>query len=192
MLLRALASRSTLARRALTTAKPPDPKPHTMAAVGATAGTLGSLAGMGGGFVAIPLMTRLGVSQHTAHGTSLVGVVCTGAAGAAAYAADGAVDVKTAAVVAASGALPGAGRRRIERGDAPARARHTCGRAHRTLPHPGPKRHRHARQKTRRPGPRGRAAARRRRRGGLLLGFDPFSRFSRHRGRVDDDTDANQ
>ena len=76
MLLRTLASRSTIARRALATAKPPDPKPHTMAAVGATAGTLGSLAGMGGGFVAIPLMTRLGVSQHTAHGTSLVGVVC--------------------------------------------------------------------------------------------------------------------
>ena len=108
MLLRALASRSTLARRALTTAKPPDPKPHTMAAVGATAGTLGSLAGMGGGFVAIPLMTRLGVSQHTAHGTSLVGVVCTGAAGAAAYAADGAVDVKAAAAVAATGALTAA------------------------------------------------------------------------------------
>ena len=103
MLLRTLASRSTIARRALATAKPPDPKPHTMAAVGATAGTLGSLAGMGGGFVAIPLMTRLGVSQHTAHGTSLVGVVCTGAAGAAAYAADGAVDVKAAAAVAATG-----------------------------------------------------------------------------------------
>ena len=53
MLLRTLASRSTTARRALsplTTAKP-DPKPHTMAAVGATAGTLGSLAGMGGGIV---------------------------------------------------------------------------------------------------------------------------------------------
>ena len=101
MLLRSLARRSTIARRGLATAKPPDPKPHTMAAVGATAGTLGSLAGMGGGFVAIPLMTRLGVSQHTAHGTSLVGVVCTGAAGAAAYAADGAVDVKAAAAVAA-------------------------------------------------------------------------------------------
>ena len=108
MLLRTLASRSTIARRALTTANPPDPKPHTMAAVGATAGTLGSLAGMGGGFVAIPLMTRLGVSQHTAHGTSLVGVVCTGAAGAAAYAADGAVDVKAAAAVAATGALTAA------------------------------------------------------------------------------------
>ena len=108
MLLRALARSPTIARRALTTAKPPDPKPHTMAAVGATAGTLGSLAGMGGGFVAIPLMTRLGVSQHTAHGTSLVGVVCTGAAGAAAYAADGAVDVKAAAAVAATGALTAA------------------------------------------------------------------------------------
>ena len=108
MLLRSLARRSTIARRALTTAKPPDPKPHTMAAVGATAGTLGSLAGMGGGFVAIPLMTRLGVSQHTAHGTSLVGVVCTGAAGAAAYAADGAVDVRAAAAVAATGALTAA------------------------------------------------------------------------------------
>ena len=108
MLLRALARRPTIARRGLATAKPPDPKPHTMAAVGVTAGALGSLAGMGGGFVAIPLMTRLGVSQHAAHGTSLVGVVCTGAAGAAAYAGDGAVDVKAAAAVAATGALTAA------------------------------------------------------------------------------------
>ena len=108
MLLRALARRPTIARRALNTTKSPDPKPHTMAAVGATAGTLGSLAGMGGGFVAIPLMTRLGVSQHVAHGTSLVGVVCTGAAGAAAYAANGAVDVQTAGIVAATGALTAA------------------------------------------------------------------------------------
>lgn len=108
MLPRSLARRAAATRRTLSTAKPPAPRPHTLAAVGVTAGALGSLAGMGGGFIAIPLMTRLGVSQHAAHGTSLVGVVCTGAAGAAAYAADGAVDVKTAACVAATGALTAA------------------------------------------------------------------------------------
>ena len=60
---------------------------------------------MGGGFVAIPLMTRLGMSQHTAHGTSLVGVFATGMAGAAAYAHEGDVDWIAAATLAVGGAL---------------------------------------------------------------------------------------
>jgi uncharacterized membrane protein YfcA len=48
-----------------------------------------SLAGMGGGFVMIPLMTSkhlLGLSQHAAHGTSLFAVTTTGIAGVIAYA----------------------------------------------------------------------------------------------------------
>ena len=63
--------------------------------VGATAGFLGSLAGMGGGFIIIPLLTLkksiqmnqmkfplgLGISQHLAHGTSLFAVCATGIAG---------------------------------------------------------------------------------------------------------------
>ncbi len=47
----------------------------------------------------IPLMVRLArITQHQAHGTSLVALVFTGAAGAATYALHGAVDV-TAAVL---------------------------------------------------------------------------------------------
>jgi uncharacterized protein len=61
----------------------------TSFAVGSLAGLLGSLAGMGGGFVMIPLMTtrRLGLrlTQHEAHGTSLFAVAATGLAGAYSY-----------------------------------------------------------------------------------------------------------
>ena len=50
--------------------------------IGATAGLVGSLAGLGGGFVMIPMMTHqsrrliggLGLTQHQAHGTSLFAV----------------------------------------------------------------------------------------------------------------------
>lgn len=57
--------------------------------IGILAGTCGSLAGMGGGFIMIPLMTSkhiLSLSQHVAHGTSLFAVVTTGIAGAFSYA----------------------------------------------------------------------------------------------------------
>jgi len=70
--------------------------------IGSFAGILGSLAGMGGGFVMIPLMTAarqasskgvlnsfwkggLGLKQHQAHGTSLFAVGTTGLAGALGY-----------------------------------------------------------------------------------------------------------
>ena len=56
--------------------------------IGSLAGTCGSLAGMGGGFVMIPLMTSrrlLGLTQHQAHGTSLFAVTTTGIAGAISY-----------------------------------------------------------------------------------------------------------
>ena len=61
-------------------------------AIGTFAGLLGSLAGMGGGFVMIPLMTSKYVysplpplTQHQAHGTSLFAVAATGFAGAVSY-----------------------------------------------------------------------------------------------------------
>jgi uncharacterized protein len=61
-------------------------------AIGSFAGLLGSLAGMGGGFVMIPLMTSQYVfspqqplTQHQAHGTSLFAVAATGLAGAVSY-----------------------------------------------------------------------------------------------------------
>ncbi|KAL7579919.1 hypothetical protein ACA910_004920 [Epithemia clementina (nom. ined.)] len=67
--------------------------------IGAVAGVLGSLAGMGGGFVMIPLMTSkslLGLTQHQAHGTSLFAVTATGLAGCLSYASFVQWDVATA------------------------------------------------------------------------------------------------
>ena len=73
--------------------------------IGIFAGICGSLAGMGGGFVMIPLMTssRLGIklSQHQAHGTSLFAVTTTGIAGSLGY--SGQVDYPAAAAIALSG-----------------------------------------------------------------------------------------
>lgn len=56
-------------------------------AVGAGAGLLGSLVGLGGGFVMIPFLSSplIGLSQHAAHGTSLLAVTTTGLAGGASY-----------------------------------------------------------------------------------------------------------
>jgi len=73
--------------------------------VGSTAGFLGSLAGMGGGFVMIPLMTSslLRISQHQAHGTSLFAVATTGIAGALGY--SGQVDLETAAIISIFGMM---------------------------------------------------------------------------------------
>lgn len=54
--------------------------------IGSAAGIMGSLAGMGGGFVMIPLMTTfLRLSQHQAHATSLAAVAATGCAGAVSF-----------------------------------------------------------------------------------------------------------
>ncbi len=73
-------------------------------AIGALAGLLGSLAGMGGGFVMIPLMTSslLRLSQHVAHGTSLFAVTATGIAGALGYGLNDIVEVDTAMTLAAT------------------------------------------------------------------------------------------
>eukprot|EP01062_Namystynia_karyoxenos_P063612 TRINITY_DN56419_c0_g1_i1.p1 TRINITY_DN56419_c0_g1~~TRINITY_DN56419_c0_g1_i1.p1 ORF type:complete len:283 (+),score=70.27 TRINITY_DN56419_c0_g1_i1:77-850(+) len=73
-------------------------------AVGLTAGGAGSLVGLGGGFVAIPLLTGwLKLPQHVAHGTSLAAVTATGSCGAAGYWGAGAVDAESALAVAAGG-----------------------------------------------------------------------------------------
>jgi uncharacterized protein len=72
-------------------------------AIGTVAGACGSLAGMGGGFVMIPLMTSnlLRLSQHQAHGTSLFAVTTTGMAGALGYA--GQVNFEAAVAIACGG-----------------------------------------------------------------------------------------
>jgi uncharacterized membrane protein YfcA len=72
-------------------------------AIGAAGGFLGGVAGLGGGIVMIPLMTMVArLTQHRAHGTSLVAVVFTGAIGAVTYFLHGAVDWKAAAILAVS------------------------------------------------------------------------------------------
>ncbi len=74
--------------------------------IGFMAGVFGSLVGLGGGLVMIPMMTRLlGLPQSRAHGTSLSIVVVAGLAGALAYARAGNVDVTAALVLAAAASL---------------------------------------------------------------------------------------
>jgi hypothetical protein len=69
--------------------------------IGLAAGFVGGLAGVGGGVIMIPLMVSvLGVTQHQAHGTSLVSLVFTGIAGAITYSSRGAVDVAAAVSLA--------------------------------------------------------------------------------------------
>ncbi len=61
------------------------------------------MAGLGGGVIMIPLMTTFArLTQHRAHGTSLVAVVFAGAIGAVTYFIHGAVDWKAALILAAS------------------------------------------------------------------------------------------
>lgn len=53
---------------------------------GAFAGGIGSLVGMGGAFVALPVLTGyFGLAQHIAHGTSMAAVLATAIGGCAAY-----------------------------------------------------------------------------------------------------------
>jgi uncharacterized membrane protein YfcA len=69
--------------------------------IGLTAGIFGGLAGLGGGLIMIPLMIEvLKLTQHKAHGTSLVALVFTGLAGAVTYATNGAIDITAAALLA--------------------------------------------------------------------------------------------
>eukprot|EP00916_Digyalum_oweni_P019038 GHVL01031763.1.p1 GENE.GHVL01031763.1~~GHVL01031763.1.p1 ORF type:complete len:184 (+),score=11.47 GHVL01031763.1:276-827(+) len=72
--------------------------------IGACTGALGSLVGLGGGFIAIPLMTGiLGISQHQAHGCSLAAVVTTSVTGAYGYALTGMVDFNAAVSITTLG-----------------------------------------------------------------------------------------
>jgi len=74
--------------------------------IGLGAGMLGGLAGVGGGVVMIPLMVGvLGLTQHQAHGTSLMSLVFTGLAGAVAYSTRGHVDVTAALALAGPAVL---------------------------------------------------------------------------------------
>lgn len=69
--------------------------------IGLLAGLFGGLVGLGGGVIMIPFMVGvLKLDQHRAHGTSLVALVFTGLAGAAAYGMKGTVDVGAALLLA--------------------------------------------------------------------------------------------
>lgn len=69
--------------------------------IGLTAGTFGGILGVGGGLIMIPLMVEvLKLTQHKAHGTSLVALVFTGIGGATTYALHGAVDFTAAFLLA--------------------------------------------------------------------------------------------
>lgn len=65
--------------------------------VGMLGGTLGSFVGIGGGVFTIPIMTSpvFGLTQRQAMASNLVAVMCTGVAGASAYAVAANEDTKT-------------------------------------------------------------------------------------------------
>jgi uncharacterized membrane protein YfcA len=69
--------------------------------IGLIAGIFGGLVGLGGGVVMIPLMVGIKkLSQHEAHGTSLVALVFTGLAGAVTYYLKGSVDIVASVLLA--------------------------------------------------------------------------------------------
>lgn len=73
---------------------------------GVFGGFFGGLLGLGGGVIMIPLMTWLAkMTQHQAHGTSLVAIVFTAIMGAAIYYTLGGVDWKIALILAVSATI---------------------------------------------------------------------------------------
>jgi len=69
--------------------------------IGLITGAFGGLLGSGGGLIMIPLMVEvMKITQHKAHGTSLVALVFTGLGGATTYALYGAVDFMAAILLA--------------------------------------------------------------------------------------------
>jgi uncharacterized membrane protein YfcA len=76
------------------------------AAVGALAGALSGLFGVGGGILIVPgLVLLLGMGQRRAHATSLAAIVPVAAAGAAGYAVSGSVDWPVAGLLTVGGVL---------------------------------------------------------------------------------------
>lgn len=83
-------------------------RPGPALALGAGAGLLSGLFGVGGGTLVVPGLTGLlGLSQHSAHATSLAAILLIAPIGLVRLAAGGAVDVG-AAVVLSIGAVLGA------------------------------------------------------------------------------------
>ena len=80
--------------------------PWLLAAIGAAAGVLSGLFGIGGGVVLVPALVIAGLSQHAAQTTSLAAIVPIAIVGALLFGQAANVDV-TAAVVLAAGSLLG-------------------------------------------------------------------------------------
>jgi uncharacterized membrane protein YfcA len=77
-------------------------------AIGLAAGFSSGLLGVGGGIIMVPLLVFVaGLSQHTAHATSLAAIIPLAAAASIPFAIDGQVDYGVAALLAA-GSLLGA------------------------------------------------------------------------------------
>ena len=75
-------------------------------AAGAAAGMLAGFLGIGGGVILVPVMvTLLGLTEHKAHGTSLLVIVPVAAAGTVVYALQGSIDWTFVAVMAATSTL---------------------------------------------------------------------------------------
>ncbi|MBE3598363.1 MAG: sulfite exporter TauE/SafE family protein [Limnochordaceae bacterium] len=71
--------------------------------IGVAGGTFGGLAGLGGGVLMVPMMTAfLGLTQHEAHGSSMLAVLFTAVSGGLGYARHGGVDWVAAVAVAFS------------------------------------------------------------------------------------------
>lgn len=74
--------------------------------IGALAGILSGLAGVGGGIIMIPAMVLLlGIDQHTAEGTSLVAILFTAAAGTRVNVTNHHVDWRAMWVLGVAGAV---------------------------------------------------------------------------------------
>lgn len=72
----------------------PVPRPSVIVAIGAVAGFLAGLFGIGGGIVMVPLLIVLaGLPQRVASATSLVAIIPTASIGAVSYLASGTVPV---------------------------------------------------------------------------------------------------
>ncbi len=74
--------------------------------IGLAAGSFGGLIGLGGGLIMIPLMISvLKLSQHQAHGTSLVALIFTGISGAFIYGLQGNINLLAAATLSLTAIL---------------------------------------------------------------------------------------
>jgi uncharacterized membrane protein YfcA len=85
----------------------PQTQPLLLATIGAAAGVLSGLFGVGGGIVMVPALVVAGLGQHRAQSTSLAAIVPIAIVGAILFGQADSVNLGAAAVLAA-GSLVGA------------------------------------------------------------------------------------